>query len=113
MVTTFGDADRGPVGATAFSDRRLRRLRRKESEMNAITTTQYELLFAAWAVAEQGSGLVLEPQAYPDADRLAEAGWLERRFEGRGAELSWHWTHQAGAALRVSALQRDRPADWN
>jgi hypothetical protein len=31
-------------------------------------------------LARSGRGVVITDDAYPDAHRLAEAGWLERRF---------------------------------
>ena len=52
------------------------------------------------------------PWAYPDAHELAEAGWLERRSEPDGPS-SWWWTPQAEAALDMTGLRRDDPADLN
>ena len=70
-----------------------------------FTETQREILFNAWLLAREGNGQVLEDHAYPDAHKLAEAGWLERRFEPDG-EISWWWTRQAETALDTSALMR-------
>jgi hypothetical protein len=49
-----------------------------------FTETQMDLLTAAWATSRDGNGLVITNDAYPDAHRLAEAGWLERRFTQDG-----------------------------
>ena len=46
-----------------------------------FTATQLDLLTAAYATSLDGCGVVITNDAYPDAHRLAEAGWLERRFE--------------------------------
>jgi hypothetical protein len=77
-----------------------------------VTETQKEILFNAWALAQEGKGQVVEDWAVPHAHRLAEAGWLERRFEEDG-ELSWWWTREAETALSLDALRRSEPADFN
>ena len=76
------------------------------------TETQREILVNAWLLARDGKGQVLEGWADPDAHDLAEAGWLERRFEPDG-EMSWWWTPAAETALDLDALRRDEPADMN
>ena len=48
--------------------------------MEEFTAVQQDLLVAAWATGRDGNGLVITNDAYPDAHRLAEAGWLQRRF---------------------------------
>ena len=63
---------------------------------------QLEILFRARMLGV-GRGQVLEGWAYPAAHELAEAGWLERRFQPDG-ELSWWWTPQAETALNLTAL---------
>jgi hypothetical protein len=63
-----------------------------------LTETQMDLLTAAWATARDGNGVVIENWAYPDAHRLAQAGWLERRFEPNG-DMSWWWTDAAETAF--------------
>lgn len=68
-----------------------------------LTPSRCQLLINAWALAAEGKGMVLRDECYPDADQLAEAGWLERRFEPDG-ELSWWWTPAAETALNVSNL---------
>ncbi len=64
----------------------------------ALTNVQLELLLAARMLAREGKGIVVEDDAYPEADSLAEAGWLERRIEPDG-EMSWWWTDRAETAL--------------
>ena len=71
-----------------------------------FTEAQQEILTNAWLLAPEGQ--VLEAWAYPHAHELAEAGWLERRFEPDG-EMSWWWTPQAETALDINALRRDNP----
>ena len=68
-----------------------------------FTAEQQEILFRAWLFARDGNGQVLEPWAYPDAHRLAEQGWLERRSEDNG-DMSWWWTPAAETALDVNGL---------
>jgi hypothetical protein len=44
-----------------------------------FTDTQQEILVNAWLLAREGKGQVVEDWAEPDAQQLADAGWLERR----------------------------------
>jgi hypothetical protein len=62
---------------------------------------QLELLYRA-RVLGTNRGQVLEPWAYPEAHRLTEAGWLERRFEPNG-DVSWWLTEKADHALDLTA----------
>jgi hypothetical protein len=64
-------------------------------------------------LAREGKGQVLEPWAVPDAERLSEAGWLERRTVDANGDTAWFWSPQAEAALDMAALRRDDPADLN
>lgn len=68
-----------------------------------MNATQLELLCNAWALASHGRGMVIAPDAYPDAHRLAERGWLERRIEENG-DMSWWWTPAAETALALGNL---------
>ena len=68
-----------------------------------FTDTQAEILVNAWALARAGRGQVVEPWALPEAVRLCEAGWLERRMLDNG-HASWWWTEQAETALDLNAL---------
>ena len=56
---------------------------------------------------------MLEDWAEPDAERLCEAGWLERRTLDANGDTAWFWTRQAETALDMKALRRDTPADLN
>jgi hypothetical protein len=67
-----------------------------------LTAEQLDLLFNAWALARENKGMVIADDAYPDAHKLAEAGWLARRFESDG-EMSWWWSPQGDAALELGA----------
>jgi len=64
-----------------------------------------EILVNAWALAHDGRGQVVEPWALPEAVRLSEAGWLERRMLPNG-HASWWWTEQAETALDLNALKQ-------
>jgi hypothetical protein len=78
-----------------------------------FTETEQDILFRAWLLARDGKGQVLEPAPYPEAVRLADAGWLERRYVDATGDWSWFWTPQAEAALDMNALHRNDPADMN
>ena len=75
-----------------------------EREHMDFTDTQKELLFGAWGLFhESGSGFVVTDDAFADAYRLEEAGWLESRVEANG-DLSWWWTPAAETALALGNL---------
>ena len=69
-----------------------------------LNESQQEIVVNAYLLAREGKGQVLEDWAYPDADRLAEAGWLERRFVTDDGEMSWWWAPAAETALDINAL---------
>jgi hypothetical protein len=56
---------------------------------------------------------VLEAWAEPDAERLSEAGWLERRIVDANGDIAWFWSAEAEMALDRQALHRDDPVDMN
>jgi hypothetical protein len=68
-----------------------------------FTEEQVELIVNAWALGRIGCGQVIQNDFYPAAHALAEAGWLEHRFEPDG-EMSWWWTPQAETALDINDL---------
>jgi hypothetical protein len=68
-----------------------------------FTETEKQILYNAWALHLKGAGQVVEDWAVPDAHRLAEAGWLDRKLEQNG-DISWWWTPRAEGALRLSEL---------
>ena len=70
-----------------------------------FTETQRAILYNAWLLARDGNGQVVQDEAVPDAHWLAEAGWLERRFEPNG-DMSWWWSPQAATALDVNGLMQ-------
>jgi hypothetical protein len=70
-----------------------------------FTEAQMEILYTAWAIAPKGHGQVVQEWAEPEADELAEAGWLERRVEDSG-DVSFWWTSQAETSLDLNALVR-------
>jgi hypothetical protein len=78
-----------------------------------FTDTEQEILVKAWLLAREGKGQVLEDWAEPDAERLCEGGWLERRTVDATGDTFWFWTSQAEAALDMNALRRTDPADLN
>jgi hypothetical protein len=68
-----------------------------------LTDEQFNILYRAYLLAREGKGQVLENWAIPDAHRLWEAGWLDRRLED--GELSWWWTAEAELALNLDSLR--------
>jgi hypothetical protein len=72
-----------------------------------FTETQKEILYNAWALAREGKGQVVEDSAYPFADQLARAGWLERRIEPSG-DVSWWWSRAAEVACALSGLVEEQ-----
>lgn len=68
-----------------------------------LTNEQLEILFRAKILSLDGNGQVLDAWAEPEADALAEHGWLERRQEPNG-DLSWWWTQAAEHALDINQL---------
>ena len=56
---------------------------------------------------------MLEDWAEPEAQELAEAGWLERRTVDATGDSCWFWTREAGLALDMNALRRTDLADLN
>jgi hypothetical protein len=77
------------------------------------TDTEQEILVNAWLLAREGKGQVIEDCAEPDAERLREAGWLERRTVDATGDTCWFWTEEAEAALDLNALRPNDPADLN
>jgi hypothetical protein len=67
-----------------------------------FTDTQAEILVNAHLLSLEGNGQVVQPDCVPDAHRLAEAGWLERRIQHD--HVTWWWTPQAENALKLSEL---------
>ena len=78
-----------------------------------FTDTQATILTDAWLLAREGKGQVLEDWAEPDAQELADAGWLERRTVDANGDTCWFWTQAAETALDMQALRRTEPADMN
>ena len=78
-----------------------------------FTDSELEILFRAWALDAKGCGQVLEPGKYPEAVKLTNAGWLERRYVDATGDWCWFWTREAEAALDMNALRRNDPADLN
>ena len=71
-----------------------------------FTETEQEILVNAWLLARDGKGQVLEDWAEPDAQQLADAGWLERRTVDATGDTCWFWTQQAETALDMNALNQ-------
>ena len=78
-----------------------------------FTDTQEDILARAWLLARDGQGQVIDAWAVPDAERLCDAGWLERRTVDANGDTAWFWTVQAEGALDINALRRDDPVDMN
>jgi hypothetical protein len=75
-----------------------------------FTELHQEIAGNAYLLGLEGKGQVLEAHAYPAAHELAEAGWLERRFEPNG-DMSWWWTAQGDVALELGALTTGHSAN--
>jgi len=71
-----------------------------------FTDTQAEILVNCWLLARDGKGQVVEDWAEPEAQQLADAGWLERRTVNATGDTCWFWTREAETALDVNALNR-------
>lgn len=71
-----------------------------------FTETEQEILTNAYFLAREGKGVVLEPWAFPEACRLHDAGWLERRPVDDSDDWAWFWTPQAEHALDHNALMQ-------
>jgi hypothetical protein len=67
-----------------------------------LTDEQADLLTLAWLLARDGHGMVVTDESVPDADALAQRGWLERFL--RDGQLCWRWPAQAEHALDVAEL---------
>jgi hypothetical protein len=78
-----------------------------------FTPEQQTILADAWLLAREGKGQVVEDWAEPDAQELADAGWLERRSVDANGDTAWFWTRQAETVLDMNALRRNDPADMN
>ena len=78
-----------------------------------FTDIEQEILVNCWLLSREGKGQVVEDWAEPDAQQLADAGWLERRTVDATGEVCWFWTQEAEAALNMKGLRRDDPADLN
>jgi hypothetical protein len=61
----------------------------------------------AWAAHRDGLDFCPLDEYWPEAHRLAERGWLERRWVDVGdhrGDLVFMWTPQAEAALDIASL---------
>jgi hypothetical protein len=70
-----------------------------------FTDAMQEIVGNAFWLSLEGKGQVLTDEAIPDAHRLAEAGWLERRSEPNG-DTSWWWSGAGDTVLGLSGLMR-------
>jgi hypothetical protein len=77
-----------------------------KGEQMDFSDTEAEILVNAWLLAREGKGQVVEDWAEPDAERLSEAGWLERRTVDATGDTCWFWTREAEMALDVNALNQ-------
>jgi hypothetical protein len=68
-----------------------------------LNARHLDVAYVAYMASHDGCGVVLKDTAYVEADQLAEAGWIDRRFTDTG-ELAWFWSRQGDAALALSGL---------
>ena len=71
-----------------------------------FTDTQQTILVNAWLLARKGKGQVLLEEWEPEAQQLADAGWLERQTVEANGDSAWFWTPQAEGALDMNALNQ-------
>jgi hypothetical protein len=71
--------------------------RRESSKVHTIGGSSLNV----WRLAREGKGQVVEDWAEPDAQQLADAGWLERRTVDANGDTCWFWTREAEGALDV------------
>jgi hypothetical protein len=71
------------------------------------TTTASQTRYVVEGTALSGAAGVA------DAERLCDAGWLERRTVDNTDDVAFFWTRQAEGALDMNALRRTDPADLN
>lgn len=69
--------------------------------MTLTRQTEQQILFQAWALHARDKAFVPTPDAFPDCDRLTEAGWLECRTVDANGDTAFRWTRQAELALDV------------
>jgi len=69
-----------------------------------FTETEQEILFSAWALYAKGGCVAPVPEAVAACDRLAKAGWLERRRVDATGDPAYRWTKQAETALDINGL---------
>jgi hypothetical protein len=65
-----------------------------------FTESELRVLFEAWAAAQDDLAFAIEDVYLPEAHRLAEAGWLERRLNDQ--DVVFMWSEQAEGALQLS-----------
>ena len=78
-----------------------------------FTETEQEILVNAWLLARDGKGQVLEDWAEPEAQELANAGWLERRTVADTDDVAFFWTREAEMALDIHALNQSAEGRQN
>jgi hypothetical protein len=72
------------------------------SDHEQFTPTELRVLFDAWAAAQDDLAFAIEDVYLPEAHRLAEQGWLERRFNDHNGDSVFMWSEQADGALQLS-----------
>jgi hypothetical protein len=69
-----------------------------------FTEDELRLLFLARAAQQEGHDLRPSDDLWPEAHRMAERGWLQRRFNQQNGEIVFRWTQEAEAALDLGHL---------
>jgi hypothetical protein len=69
-----------------------------------FTEAEQQILVSAWALYARGDCVVPVPEALPDCDRLADAGWLERRRVDATGAPAYRWTREAEMVLDINGL---------
>jgi hypothetical protein len=73
-----------------------------------LTTDELTVAHDLYLARMAGLAGAIEPEYLPEAHRLTEKGWLERRWHD--GDMVWWFTDQGLTALGLGALRR---SDWN
>jgi hypothetical protein len=78
-----------------------------------FTEDELRLLFLAREAWLEGHDFRPADDLFPEAHRLAERGWLQRRFNQANGDLVFRWSPAAEAALDVNALTTEASESVN
>ena len=80
--------------------------------MTEFTVDEPEVATLAYALSQEGKGVVLGPHLLSAAHRLLELGWLTYEIED-GGDVSWWWSPAGDTAFAFADVSEvcllDRP----